>query len=323
RIGRSVAFIVLLESTGAMIAVTLCVQLLLHQWPLSLLLGAISAATAPAATVMVIQEMRAGGVLTSTLLAVVGIDDAIALILYGFAAAVAKALLTAEAAFSVSAIAGGAAFEIGGAILLGGLSGVLLARWLRRLESTEALFSVLIGAMLLILGIARQFGLSPLLANMALGIALANTCPMPSERIFNHVSLFAAPLLIAFFVVAGAHLRIDLLFSLGLLSLVYLLARMAGKVSGAFLGAALGGAAPEVRRYIGFGLLSQVGIAIGLSLVVAGEFAPLGEEGRHIALIVINVLLATTVVTEIVGPILTRYALVKAGEAGQAERFRP
>ncbi len=316
RLARALFPIVLLEALGAMLAVTLGVWAWTADLPLALVLGAISAATAPAATVMVIRELRASGILTRTLMAVVGIDDAIALVLYALAAALAKAMLSGGAVWSLEAVAGVAGLEIGGSLLLGGAVALAVGPLLARLPGREASLSVAIGALVGIAGVAEQTGISPLLANMAFGAVLVNVSPISTKALVEQVSTLGAPILIGFFVLAGAHLRLDLLPSLGVLGVVYLFARIFGKVMGASLGAWLSRAPQVVRRNIGYGLLSQVGIAIGLSLVVANEFAQFGAEGRNLALTVINVLLATTVVTEVVGPILTRRALLRAGEAG-------
>lgn len=316
QLARSLFPIVLLEALGAMVAVTLGVWLLTSDWPLALVLGAISAATAPAATVMVIRELRAAGVLTRTLMAVVGIDDAIALILYAVAAAVAKAMLSSKAVLSLAAVAQVAGWEIGGALALGCGAGLAVGPLLSRLGSREASLSLTIGALVSIAGVAERAGVSPLLANMAFGVLLVNIAPISTKALVEQVATLGAPILIGFFVLAGAHLRLDLLPSLGALGVVYLGARILGKVSGASLGAVLSHAPAGVRNNIGLGLLSQVGIAIGLSLVVANEFSQFGDEGQRLAVTVINVLLATTVVTEVVGPVLTRWGLIRAGEAG-------
>jgi len=318
KIAGSVFPIVLLEASGAMLLVTLSVWWLRHDWPLALILGSISAATAPAATMMVIRETRARGPLSSTLIAVVGIDDAIALTLYGVAATIAKALLSGGGDLGLEQVLTTSAREIFGAVLLGGVCGIGLALAVKRVDSRDSLFVIGIGSVLLVAGLAQPLQVSPLLANMALGAVLINMAPASSQKLFGQIELLGAPILIAFFVVAGAHLRLDLLPTLGILGLVYLLARISGKVAGAWLGAVISNAPRKVRDYIGFGLLSQVGIAIGLSLVVARDFASLGVDGHNIAETVINVLLATTIVTELVGPGLTKFGLIRAGEAGQS-----
>lgn len=320
KLSKSLFPIVLLEAFGAMILVTTALQLIFHNWPLSLVLGSISAATAPAATVAVIQESRASGAFTSTLLALVAIDDAIALILYGLASAVAKALLAPTHALSFSHVFIMSATEIGGAFIMGIFGGLAIGPWLKRIYSPDAQFSLTVGMMFLIISLSSQYHFSALLANMTFGVVLTNIAPFTSKRVFERISMMTLPVFTAFFVIGGAHLRADLLPSLGIMGLIYLLARMGGKITGASLGAVAVNAPTVVKKYIGFGLLSQVGVAIGLSLVVAKEFTPLGEEGKSLAVTIINILLATTVVTEIVGPMLTRYALLKAGETDKGRR---
>ncbi len=315
QLARSLFPIVILEAGGAMLAVALGVWLWTGDIALALILGAISSATAPAATVLVIRELRAAGPLTSTLMAVVGIDDAIALTLYAIAAAAAKGILASSAPLSIAGVLMVSGAEIGSSLLLGAVGGLVVGPLLARLPSLEGKLTLTIGVLVAIAGIADQLAISPLLANMAFGAVLVNVAPLSAKALVEQISTMGAPILIGFFVIAGAHLRLDLLPSLGLLGLIYLLARMLGKVGGASLGAWLSKASPKVRQNIGFGLLSQVGVAIGLSLVVANEFTGFGEKGRTLALTVINVLLATTVVTEIVGPVLTRRALLRAGEA--------
>jgi Kef-type K+ transport system membrane component KefB len=319
RIGGSVVPIALLESMGAMAAVTTGLWMLTGNWPLALILGSISAATAPAATVMIIHEQRAAGTLTSALLAVVGIDDAIALILFAVASAVAKALLVNSAEFPLYAVIQHAGISIGGAIAMGAIIGLVAAYATRRISSREGVFTLAVGGLILNAGLANHLHLSALLVNMTFGAVIANITPLSSRSLFDQLSAFSPPLFAAFFVIAGAHLRIDLLPSLGLLGMIYLLARIAGKVTGAYLGSVLGRAPAAVRNNIGFGLLSQVGVAIGLSLVVAKEFGGINQEGQDLAITVINILLGTTIITEIVGPILTRYGLRRSGEIGRAQ----
>lgn len=322
QIGRAVFPIVLLEALGAMLLVAAGVWLLFGDSPLALVLGAIAAATAPAATVMVIRESRAAGPLTSTLLAVVGIDDAIALIMYAAAASAAKAILLGSATVPLSQVLISAGYEVGGSLALGALMGGPLGMIVRRVKSRETVLAKVVGALILIEGVCDQLHLSSLLAAMTFGVLMTNIAPLPSRILGEQIASLAAPILIGFFVLAGAHLRADLLPALGWLGALYLLARFAGKLAGAWLGAWIGRTSPAVRSNVGYGLLSQVGIAIGLSLVVAAEFTPLGPAGEALALTVVNVLLGTTLVTEVVGPILARRALVRAGEAGGMDKPR-
>lgn len=322
KIKNSVFPIVIAEAFGAMILVTGAMWFISKNLPLSIMLGAISAATAPAATVTVIQESKAAGLFTSTLMAVVAIDDAIALIIYGIASTISKALLSVQESISLWPILALSFAEICGAIFLGGIAGLILVPFLKKMKERNSIFSVGGGMVLLIIGLCEHFNLSSLLANMTFGIVLVNITPHSSQKLFGVVDMLTPPIFIAFFVLAGAYLRLDLLPSLGVIGLVYLLTRTAGKISGASLGALIANAPDTVKKYIGFGLISQVGIAIGLSLVVAGEFSTLGEAGMQLSVTIINILLATTVVTEIMGPIMAKYALHKSGEVGQMDNQR-
>jgi len=315
KMGKQVFFIVSFEAIFAFLLVLFAVQYFSHYWPLALLLGSIASATAPAATVMVIRELKAKGILTDTLLAVVAIDDAISLIIFGFASALAKSLLGMGYLLSVSNILMQASIEIGGAVVFGIIAGIVISIFSRFAKNSEGLLIIVLGVMFTLSGLSIQFGFSALLANMTLGIYLTNLLPIITKKVLELINSVSTPLFIAFFVTAGAHLRVDILTSIWLLGLIYFFARAIGKISGAFFGATISNADIKLRKYVGFGLLSQVGVAIGLALVVNREFGAISAEGKHLALIVVNALLGTTIITEIVGPIMTKFAITKSGEA--------
>jgi Kef-type K+ transport system membrane component KefB len=317
QLGKPVAFIVVLETFFTFILVTTLIQYFFHNLSLALILGAISAATAPAATVMVVRELRADGLFTKTLLAVVALDDALALTIYGFASSSAKVMLSKNTVFSFYKIIANATLEIGGAILLGILAGLLISPAIRRFHRRENILVVTMGTLFVITGLANQLHISALLTNMAFGVFVTNFCPISSRKVFAAIKDIVPTLFIAFFVTAGAHLHFELISAIWPLCIIYITARMLGKISGATLGAVLSQAQSKIKKYIGFGLLSQVGVAIGLALIVSREFMPLGPEGKYIAKITINLILATTLFTEVVGPILTRFALIKAKETNK------
>ncbi len=315
QLGKSVFVITLGEALGAFILVTAAMQLIFNDWPMSLLLGSISAATAPAATVLVINEMKASGKFTKTLLAIVAIDDALALLIFGICSTFSASLISGMELFSIKAVVMTSGFQIFGSIGLGLFGGLIVTPIVRRFRTSENNFILVIGVLFLLIGITEHFQISELLTCMMFGVVLVNFCPIASKKIFKTLSKITAPLYIAFFVTAGAHLRIDLISEIWLLGLVYAVCRLIGKVFGANLGARASNAPKMVQKYIGFGLISQVGVAIGLALIVSTKFSVLGEEGARISSLVINVLLTTTLFTEIAGPLMTRYALIKSGEA--------
>jgi Kef-type K+ transport system membrane component KefB len=287
----------------------------------AVIFGAMAPASAPAGTVAVIQEYKARGPMTSLLLGIVGLDDAFAIALYAFAAALAKMLLAADG-LSLAAAVEGPMLEILGGLALGTAMGLLLKLILDRRSDGDDLMVYTLGVVLLTTGLANALGLSLILANLAVATVLVNVSPRQTERSYNALQQITGPVYVLFFVVAGAHLDIRLLAALSLLGPVYIFGRVAGKLSGAYLGAGLARTEPTIRRYLGLGILSQAGVAIGLALTVARDFrAPeFGALGDQLAGLTINTIAATTIIFEIIGPLTTKLALTRAGEVGRAEK---
>ncbi len=316
QLGKSIILIALFEASMAFIMVTIFITLMnpskVYQ---ALIMGAVASATAPAATVYVIQQYKTKGPLTSTILAVVGIDDAFALIIFVFAAGLAKSIMRAEH-ISILHILLSPIIDISLSIGLGILSGIVFSWLFKKVRYADDLLLGIASFILLILGISEKFHFSGLLAVMAFAMVCTNANPMltnRSKKILDGIS----PILYAFFFIfAGAHLNVDLLPTIGFMGLVYFLSRAIGKMGGASFGAIIGKAPPTVKKYVGFALLPQVGVAIALAIIVKKEFGSgaYGETGVNLATLVINILLFTTIITEIVGPLLTKFALTKAGE---------
>ena len=310
KLGKPIFIIALCEALGAFILVTGAMLLLKQDIPTALILGAVSSATAPAATVMVLKECKAKGPLTSTLLGVVAVDDAICLMIYAMSASVAKVFIKHEVV-TVSKIIIHPIMEIVFSVVTGILMGAGLAYLLKRAKKESELLSFVIGTIILLAGVAIRFNLSPLLSAMAVGVAIANISSK-DKKVFMIMESFSPPIVAAFFVLAGCRLDISLLPKLGIVGAAYLVVRVIGKISGASMGGALSKAPETVKRYIGFGLLSQVGVAVGLAIVVSREF-----PGTALGSMVITILLATTIITELVGPVATKNAIIKAGELNE------
>ncbi len=315
RLGRSILFILIGEAFGALLLVAGGVYLFTHSVSTALVFGALAAATAPAATVDVLAEYRAKGPLTTTLLAVVGLDDALALLLFSFAVAIAESLLAHSGGLSLTQMIRLPFQEIGGALLLGMVVGAPFQWMLNRLKGQHAVCAFIVGAVLLVAGLAESFHVSPILAAMTMGVVVANLKSDNSQYAHCVIERIGPLAYILFFALVGARLQISLLPQMGLLGLLYILLRSTGKFGGAWLGGWAGKAAPAVRNYLGFGLLSQAGVAIGLALSVANRLDGYGEAGVQLGYTVINVITATTFVVQIVGPIMVKFAIVRAGEA--------
>ena len=317
RLGKSIFFILFFEALGAFLLVTLGVFAFTGKLYLGLIFGALGSATAPAATVGVLWEYKSRGQLTSTLLAIVGLDDAMALILYGFAISISKTLF-ANVGMSVVNIALKPVGEILLSLAVGAVLGLVLSSLARRMRNKGETLVLSLAAILLCSGLARTWGLSLILSNMAMGFALANLAPFGGRRTYSVVQSFVPPVYVLFFVLIGARLQIGLLPQMGVLGLIYLVSRALGKMLGARLGAQASGAAQVVRRYLGICLISQAGVAVGLAIDVYREFFQLGDVGAQVGIMVLTVITATTFVLELAGPPCVRWAVVKAEEAGKA-----
>ncbi len=321
QLGRSIIWIAILEATGAFLIVLAAVYLLTRSLPTALIFGALASATAPAATVDVLREYRSKGPLTSTLFAIVAIDDAIAIILYGVSSSISKVLIT-NGSLSLLRVLYIPIREIAGSLLLGIILGYFLKYLIYHTHDRKEQLILALSVILIATGGAITLKLSLILVNMALGLSMVNISD-GDKKAFEIISSISPPFYITFFVLVGARLRIGLLPELGALGLVYILFRSMGKFGGAYIGARISKAGEKVARYIGLGLLSQAGIAVGLSVQALHEFQPLGGAGAELGLLAVNVIAGTTFVFQIIGPPLTKLAIFKAGEVKPKSYEKP
>ncbi len=329
QLGFGIVAIILTESFLVFAVVAGSVYLLTGDVATGLLFGAVAPASAPTGTVAIIQEYKAKGTLTKALYAVVGFDDGLAIIIFGFALAIARSLLTGEYTGVQGSILPSLitpAIEIGGSLIAGAVIGIVFCNLVRYVSSSSEYLILIVGTVLLTTGICLNLGLSLILTNMVVGFTLVNTRRESLVHRVTQPMLDIMPLLfIPFFCLAGAHLDLTKLPALGLLGLVYVVARSAGLLAGARIGAEIGRSEPKIKKYLGLGILSQAGVAIGLSLIVLSEFQSLSleldgwEKPVAIAGTVLTTITATSIIFEIIGPILTKIALEKAGEIPKAE----
>lgn len=316
--GKGIVIVIFTESLMAFFIVTSLLYLLTKDIALSLIFGAIAPASAPAGTVAIIQEYKAKGPLTKALFSVVGFDDGLGIIIFGFAAAFAKSILAQEAgaeAGSLLMLLSGPVKEVIFSVIIGLALGFVFCLLARKLKSARDIFILMFATILISSGISHMLHLSLILTNMILGIFIVNTQSHNLvEKIHNELSEFMPLLFVMFFVLAGSNLHIQALPSLGLLGLVYILGRTAGLMGGATIGSAIGKLPANIRKYLGMGILSQAGVAIGLALIVKNEFSAFGAHGAYIGDTVITTVTATCIFFEIIGPILTKIGLEKAGE---------
>ena len=304
RVGAAPIIIACMESLFAVIFVVAGLVISGQSLPFSLVLGAIAAATAPAATIMVIKQYRAKGPVTESLLSVVAIDDATALILFSLAVAVAQALTDSGASLGASLLA--PVKEIGGAIVVGALLGFIFLIPLRFFQKQGNRLSLIVGFIFAGIGISNLFGFSSLLLCMSMGAIIANFSP-DVEKLMDICDSVTPPIFMLFFVASGADLKLSVLPTVGVIGVIYIVLRVVGKMVGASVGAAMGKCDKKVRTYLGPCLLPQAGVAIGLSLA-AGSVVP------HYASQIRAVILCGTLIYELIGPAITKLSLKKAGE---------
>jgi Kef-type K+ transport system membrane component KefB len=307
-IGRVILSMSIGETIGAWICVTVGIYYLANQpFHIALLFGAIAPATAPTTTMMVIRQYKARGLFTDVLLGTVAIDDAWGIIIFSLSLSIAQVFQAGQfselAMFFVTLKVVG---KIVISMILGSVIAFLVSKVSVYLKRSETTLTFILGAILINTGLAIYFDLSPLLSNMFFGAMLVNI-DKTAFRYFDSLSNVDWPLYVMFYVVAGAHLEIGLLSTLGLIGSVYIVFRAMGLFGGAYVGGIVVRTDKEITRYLGLALMPQAGVAIGLALLAKVSFPDAGG-------LIFHVVIATTVVFEIFGPIATRYALSKAGD---------
>ncbi len=308
KIGRPIIWISVLAAVAPWFLVTVALLLLLRQpFYIALLFGAISSATAPAATMMVVREYKAKGSFTDTLLGVVAIDDAWCLIIFALSFAIAKALAVhITSNFFMFKIIFHSLLEIIGAFFLGGILALVLSYLSRFVKTPADLLIYTLGFIFLNTGLALYFNFSVLLANMVMAAVLVNVHKV-SFKFFEALRAIDSPLYLLFFVLAGANLEIGLLKAIGLLSLGYIIFRSLGKIGGSYLGGLIARVPARMKNYMGMGLLSQAGVAMACALVAKASFPKVGG-------MIFTTIVACDIIFELIGPLFTRISLKKAGE---------
>jgi Kef-type K+ transport system membrane component KefB len=320
RSAKSVAYIGIGETSGAFLLVSAGVFVvayavgigdpawnITHYLVLSLLLGAVSVATAPAATLHVMRELKAVGPLTSTLMAVVAVDDGLAIMIFGIAVSVVSNIVGSGAEpIGVAVIS--SLLEITSSLVMGIVSGLIIDYVIHHLKRRAEILAIGLALLLLCSEISRLLDLSPLLAGMAAGFTIVNR-DRRDVRLFRVINDFESPIYVLFFTLAGSHLDLSALIVAGWVCLVYFLLRSVGKIIGCGIGARLARAPSTVIHFLGLALLPQAGVAIGLIFIIRGD--PILAAYSSI---ITPVVLGSVVLSELAGPIFARIAVEKAGE---------
>jgi len=270
-----------------------------------LIMGAIAAATAPASTFMVIKEYKAKGVFTNFLLAAVSIDDAVGILLFDVMVIIAKTLESQAANFSLSHALWMPFVDVGVSLAIGFSAGALLTYLMRFCKTENQQLLISLGLVMVSAGVCIQFDFSPLLCCMALGGIFSNFYSS-AFKIYDALERFTPPLFLIFFIVSGAGLNYSVIIKMGWLGLAVIILRTIGKIYGTELAGWIAKAPKTVSRYLGYAMLPQAGVAIGFALSVKKVLPQYS--------FITSVVLANVVYSQILGPLLAKYAILKSGE---------
>ncbi|VGO17303.1 Na(+)/H(+) antiporter [Pontiella desulfatans] len=324
--GKQFTFILLGEGLAAFLLVgifsTLIVYLVCHDWITAIaagvVFGAIASATDPASTIDVLWEYRSAGVLTTAIVAIVALDDALAMTLYGLGTSVAT-ILTQGEGHSIGLTLFHTLKELVGAIVLGIACGFTLDAMMKYLPQTEKRLGMSIGILMVCIGLAVAMKMDVILATMAVGIVLINRAPNRSKKLFETVRSFSTPIYIIFFVLVGARLSLGNMPAwIWALVATYVLMRSLGKWIGAYWGGKVSKAEKPVQKYMGMALFAQGGVAVGLSIVASHNLQHIQVvEGMSLGDMIIFTVTATTLCVQLIGPAFAKLSIKKAGEIGR------
>ena len=319
--GRQATIVAIFQALTAALFVNLALLglhlILGDRLPVStcILLGAIATATAPAATLMVVNQYKAKGPLTDILMPIVALDDAVGLVVFAVSAGIARALNSG--AVNMLSLLVNPMIEIFGSLLLGSLLGWVFSLVEKFFNSGSKRLSLAVAFVVICTALSKlhfhfdsglEIGFSSLLVTMMCGTIFCNLCDF-SEEIMYKTERWTAPIYVLFFVISGAELDLTVFADLAVvgIGIAYIISRSAGKIFGATVSARLTRCEESICKYLGITLLPQAGVALGMSVTVAAQF---GEEGA----IVRNIILFSVLIYELVGPIMTKWALTKAGD---------
>ena len=306
KFGKSIIIITIAEVVFAIGAVFIVMFFLFKQsFAFSIIIAAMSAATAPAATLLVMRQYNAHGPLTRTILPVVALDDVFGIIAFGIAMSLAKLSISSES-FSLFQMVIDPIIEIGGSIILGFILGVILTYVSKKSKGRDELQVMSLAAIGIATGLSTILNLSPLLTCIMMGATLVNMM-QNFKRLFESVNDFVSPIYVLFFTLAGASLDLSIFLQIGLMGIAYVIARAGGKIFGAWVGAKSVNADPMVTKYLGLGLLPQGGISIGLLVLVR-------QQLPEYAMAISSIIMFSVLIYEVSGPIFAKIAIEKAGE---------
>lgn len=280
----------------------------------AVLFGAIASATDPASTIDVLWEQRAKGIVALSLTAIVALDDALAMALYGLGTTAAQIMAGGEGSFVVEIER--VLLELGGAVVLGALFALIMGALFKAIHEAERIAVVAIGLVFLLVSITSGLGFDVILGSMVFGFATRNIAPHRSSKLFDFLKSVSTVIYVLFFVFVGARINLAsmpiwLWATVG----VYVLFRTLGKWGGAMLGARIAGSDKNVQKYLGMGLLSQGGVAIGLAIVASQRLGHIEvTAGASLGDLIVSAITASTLIVQLIGPPFVKFAVTRAKE---------
>ncbi len=309
KMGKKVLIILIVEVLVTSVVVGIFIYLLTRDLSLSIILASLAPATAPAGTIAVLRDLRSKGTLTDVSIAVVGLDDAAAIVIYSVGVVWAKTLLGGKVSIASSLLY--PVWEIFGAVALGGAIGLIISYVTRKMHlSSDQIFVICIAVAILCWGFAGMIGVSAILACMILGTIVINFNVHIGNRSNELIDNIMTPVFILFFAVIGMAIDFSQFASIWAIVIMYCIGRSAGKVLGCTTGGILSKSEPKITKYLGIALLNQAGVAIGLAFLAAQELSEYGLGG-----IIITLMVTTTALFQLFSPLCIQYAIRKAGEA--------
>lgn len=323
--GRQFSTILIAEGLGAFILVSVSVFMVVFMitqdiaiaCAAGVVFGAIASATDPASTIAVLWEYRTAGVLTVTLTAIVALDDALAMTLYGTGSSLAQILSGSNV--NVFWEFAHIAFELLGSVALGIAAGYIISFILNRSNTLDSITASTIGILLLLTGLTDIYKMDIILTAMAAGLTITNVSPHLSQKLISRIKAFSVPIYVLFFVFVGARLTLNAMpmWLWGIVG-IYVTGRSIGKIGGAWIGGKLSGAPLSVVKYCGMGLFAQGGVAVGLSIMAGHHLqSVMIADSLSLGDTIIFGITTTTFIIQLLGPALVKLAVKRAGEIGR------
>lgn len=318
-IGKGVVTLTFLQVILTFILVSTALILAGFKSEFAFILGAIATATAPAATVIVVQSLRARGKFVDYLYGLVALDDAGAVIIFSIVFAFTGTLISRTSGIAISTtstILQGFG-EVLFSLIVGFIGGYILHKVTYKKQNTSEIMIVTLGIIFLIIGLAHPLHLSPLLTNMMVGATVVNLSPR-NERVSRILEPLTPPIYAAFFAIAGTELQLGVFSQPGILlfGIIFVIARMIGKYAGVYLGALSIKEDRNIRNYLGICMFPQAGVAIGLVLMVQASPIIMQASGKLqlLSVTMVNIVIFSVFVNELLGPPLSKWAITKGAK---------